>query len=53
MGRDWQFLSLHIRPSLHMVDDSRHRSLVILDEVQLRPIELNEEMGFRFGIKSA
>ena len=33
-----------------MVDDSRHFSFVILDEGQLRTIDLEEEIRFRFGI---
>ena len=33
-----------------MVDYSRHFSFVILDEGQLRTIDLEEEIRFRFGI---
>ena len=46
----FEFLSLAIRQPRHMVDYSRHFSFVILNEGQLRAIELDEEIRFRFGI---
>src|SRR4030095_5356220 len=46
-----KFLSFAIRQPRHMVDDPYHFALIILNEGHLRAIDLEEEIGFRFGIK--
>ena len=45
----FKFLSLAVRQPRDTVDDRCHFSLVILEEGQLRAIDLEEEICFRFG----
>jgi len=45
-----KFLSFAIRQPRHLVDYRRHFAFIILNECQLRGIDFDEEICFRFGI---
>ena len=47
----FKFLSFAIRQPCHLVDDGRHFALIILNECDLRAIDFQEEICFRFRIK--
>jgi len=46
----FKFLSFAIRQPREMVDYRRHFAFIILNEGQLRVIDFEEEICFRFGI---